>query len=293
MVKRILIAFLLFFVLVPQLKAQQPIRVKSTTESSNGKHRPVFYIVWPNDFSGNKYDVRVHISYDVKTSDGSWHNYNDATIYGVSGKYSLEWVYAYTKPIVDMKIRIKSIDGYNQPSNSSTMDNKSNNSGGYITPPNFGGGDGGGMSGMNLVLSTGYLVSRICYGPFAEAALCFGSDRGALLSFGYGGRGHESIWRFGTGLYTISDNEKNEFRLSIDFIYESTKLEYEKNDMLVLAKLGYTHYILKKNWLGLFVEGGIGMGGMNILSDGTAEEDIFGAGLLFGLRFNLANLINN
>ena len=288
MEKRILIAFLLFFILIPQYKAQQPIRVKSTTESSNGKHRPVFYIVWPDGFSGNKYDVRVHISYDLKTSDGHWHNYNDATIWGVSGQYAPEWLYGYQKPIVDMRIRIKSVEGYDQPSNSSTTSNVGNNQGGYIIPSNIG-GSGGGPGNMSIVLSTGYQVSRICYGPFIDAAIYVGGDRGAFLTGGYGGRGKENILRFGVGYYALSYDEKNEFRFDMGFAWEFTKRENDRDDILVLANLGYTRYMLKKNCLGLFVEGGIGMGGMN-LSYGTAEKDIFGAGLQLGLRLNLANL---
>ena len=295
MEKRLLLAILLLFILIPQINAQQPIRVKSTTESSNGKHRPVFYIVWPNDFKGNKYDVRVHISYDIKTSDGNWHNYNDATIYGVSGQYALEWYYAYTKPIVDMRIRIKSIDGYNQTnqiSEPSTVSNKGNSQEGYTTPSSHGGG-GDRSGGINLVLSGGYQISRVCYGPYTEAGLYFGAPYGGVIFFvGYGGRGHENIWRFGTLFYRTSSNDKNEFRVGFDIMWEYTKKHNDKDDMFFMLKLAYTHYMFRTNCLGWFVEGGIGMGGENINSYGYSEKDFFGASLQFGLRFNIQNLLN-
>ena len=272
MKKSILIFLFLFSLLSVDVFAQQGIRVKATYESSNGKYRPVFYIVWPNGFKGDKYDIRVHISYDIQTSDGHWYNYNDATIYGVSGKYALEWVYAYIKPITDMRIRIKSIDGLSQTASEQTQDNTSYNSG--ISPtytPYYGGGGGGGLP--NLTISAGYLSSKICYGPYAKMTLYLGfyegGGHGAAMSVGYGSRGSENIWHMSIGFFHVSNNAKNEFIFDVDMSYEKTKLETERDDMRVLFGIEYTHYLFASKCLGIYIKPCIGMGGKNLKENGN------------------------
>ncbi len=47
--------------------------VKATYEYSNfngGRWKPIYYIVWPDNFKGKKHEVRVHVKYQEMTEDG-------------------------------------------------------------------------------------------------------------------------------------------------------------------------------------------------------------------------------
>lgn len=276
---------ILFGILGFMVKAQQDIRVKSTYESSNGKYRPVFYIVWPNDFTGNKNDVRVHISYDIKTSDGTWHDYNHATIWGISGKYELEWVYAYTKPIVDMRIRITSIDGYNQSSGS----NKNGYSG--YTRTTYSSYNGGGVPPPSLAVSVGYLSSEICYGPYIDVSLYIGEEGGGILYVGYGSRGNEAIYRFGMGAFFCGENNtRNENAILLEFAWEMIKNRSGEDDISFLLCYEYTRYFFDNNSLGIFGKVGIGAGGQDLYPNGTARKDMFLYGLQIGAKLNIVNM---
>lgn len=50
--------------------------VRYTVEHTNiagERWRPIFHIVWPDDFNGDRYKVIIYINYNVQTSDGQWH----------------------------------------------------------------------------------------------------------------------------------------------------------------------------------------------------------------------------
>lgn len=277
---------ILFLVISFMLKAQQDFRVKATYESRQGKYRPVFYIVWPKDFNGNKYDVRVHISYDVKTSDGSWHNYNHATIWGVSGKYELEWVYAYNKPIVDMNIRITSVDGYKQPTNNKSSNNYGNKN--YNSTDSY---SGGAVPLPSLAISMGYLFSEICYGPYFDISMYMGEEIGGIVYGGYGSRGDSDIYRFGFGgFFCGEENTRNENAILLECAWEMVNNKPDEDDISFLVCYEYTRYFFDNNSLGIFAKIGIGVGGQDLYPNGTAKEDVFLYGLQIGGKMNIVNM---
>lgn len=55
--------------------------------SNTGRVRPVFYLEWPDNYTGNTNDVRVYFNYRIEYSWGRAENGYMATIYGTSGKY--------------------------------------------------------------------------------------------------------------------------------------------------------------------------------------------------------------
>lgn len=242
--------------------------VRYTIEYTNiagERWRPIFHIVWPDDFNGDRYKVIIYINYNVQTTDGQWHIMRSAMIYGSSGKYEL--AERYTKPIRDVKITITEIDDDNVQQSYSEPQSKYDD--GYGGATNALSDYMTSASSMvhvksdmypNLQLMGGMDCSNFGTEAYARLKACLGGAGGMAI---WTGLGTKPSWHVGLGWYrSFEGSHVSDLNFGVEY---ATTLSKAKNRRVTID-LTYTFWISDK-W-GFYVTGGFGLSGATASENG-------------------------
>ncbi len=237
--------------------------VRYTIEYTNiagERWRPIFHIVWPDDFNGDRYKVIIYINYNVQTTDGQWHIMRSAMIYGSSGKYEL--AERYTKPIRDVKITITEIDDDNVQQSYSEPQSKYDD--GYGGATNALSDYMTSASSMvhvksdmypNLQLMGGMDCSNFGTEAYARLKACLGGAGGLAI---WTGLGTKPSWHVGLGWYRSFEGS-HVSDLNFGFEYAAA-LSGDRNgdkEQKGTIDLTYTYWLSDK--LGFYITGGFGL----------------------------------